>query len=115
MGIKDVLLVIVGFALQIALAYFPFIRDWYNKLDDAYKRLVTLGIAAAVAAILYALACANWLGAIWPGAPIACDVPTLIALLQALLDIAIGALLTNEFLVKPAQRISALRAAAKKK
>ena len=55
----EILSSICAALLSLAVSYVPGFSSWYSALDGAAKRLLMLGLLAAVAATSYALACAG--------------------------------------------------------
>jgi hypothetical protein len=85
--------------LSLAASYLPGFSAWFSALESLPKRLVMLGLLAALSAACYGLACAGLLpllvpqtGALEPGLSLTCDTPGALALLKAFL----AALLANQ-------------------
>jgi hypothetical protein len=85
--------------LSLAASYLPGFSTWYSALESLPKRLVMLGLLAAVSAACYGLACAgllqplaSQLGSGEPGLSLTCNTPGALALLKAFL----AALLANQ-------------------
>ena len=57
---SELLASIAGIVLSLVFSYVPFAKDWFEKLDGNYKRLVMLGLLVAVALVIFGLSCANW-------------------------------------------------------
>lgn len=55
----ETLLIIAGAALSLVFSYVPGVAPKFNTLDGTWKRLVMLGLLAAITGIVYGLACAN--------------------------------------------------------
>jgi hypothetical protein len=62
---------LAGVILSLAFSYVPGLKDWFEKLDGNYKRLIMLGVMAAVVLVIFGLSCTrllstfqcSWLGA----------------------------------------------------
>ncbi len=72
-----------GLLLSLAASYLPGFAEWYAALEGARKRLVMLGLLAAVAGAAYGLACAGFADDL--GLRLTCDAPGALALLRAFL------------------------------
>jgi C4-dicarboxylate transporter len=48
---------IAGGVLSILASFFPIVKDWYDGLTDANKRLVMLGVVTAAGLGVYGLGC----------------------------------------------------------
>lgn len=77
----DTLAMLAGAVLSLTFSYVPKARDWFDRLTGEYKRLVMLGLLAAVAIAVGALACAGL--AEDAGLAVSCDRPGIIAVLRA--------------------------------
>jgi len=75
------LIEIVGIVLSLAFSYIPGLADWYGKLNEAYKRLIMLGLLVVTSGAIFGIACGGWLET-----GVTCDQPGLVGLLKALLD-----------------------------
>lgn len=53
----ELVLIIAGGILAIAMEYLPWVAKWYNDLEDDYQRLVMLGLIALVVFGAYGLSC----------------------------------------------------------
>ena len=76
--------------LSLAASYIPGFSSWYAALDGALKRLVMLGLLAAVSAASYGLACAGLGGPL--DLSLSCDGGGALTLLRAFL----AALVSNQ-------------------
>lgn len=63
----EVLLAIWGFAQALIFEYVPYVKDWYIKLDEQWKRFVQAIGLLLVSIIVVVLACYDIVGGI------ACD------------------------------------------
>ena len=76
---------IVAIVLSLAFSYIPGLADWYGGLQEAYRRLIMLGLLVITAGVIFGIACGGWLDT-----GVTCDQPGLVGLLKALLDAIIA-------------------------
>lgn len=51
---------IAGILLSLLASYLPGFSGWFDRLEAIHKRLLMLGLLAAVTAAIVGLACAGW-------------------------------------------------------
>jgi len=86
----ELLASIFGTLLSLLMSYVPGFATWYNPLSSQAKRLVMLGLLAAIAAAAAGIACAGFGSAI--GLTLTCDETGLYTLITSFL----AALATNQ-------------------
>jgi len=53
------LALLLGAILSLVFAYFPWVKDWFDGLDSAYKPLLNAGLLLVLALALVGLNCLN--------------------------------------------------------
>jgi len=86
----ELLASLAAMLLSLAASYLPRFSGWFNTLDGVFKRLLMLGLLAAISAAAYALTCAG-LGS-QLRLSLACDAPGALDLFKTFL----AALLANQ-------------------
>lgn len=77
----EFLAVLAGAVLSLLFSYIPGLNVWFGGLESTYKRLIMLGLLAAVAGVVYGMACAGWGESF--GIALTCDQAGLVELLKA--------------------------------
>lgn len=85
-ALTDILLGTAGVILQLAVMYVPGFSTWYQNLTN--KGLAMLALVIVVAGVYFGLACTPL--AVMLNIQLACTVPDLFVLLQAIFFIAIS-------------------------
>jgi hypothetical protein len=89
---------IAGVLLSLGFSYIPGMSDWYARLSPEKKRLLMLGLLAAVALAVFGLACTGFASG-GPAIDVTCDSSGAIGLL----NMFILAVISNQavFLISP--------------
>ena len=53
------LVVLLGAVLALVFAYFPWVKDWFDGLDSAWKPLLNAGLLLVLSLALVGLSCLN--------------------------------------------------------
>jgi hypothetical protein len=95
MTLESLLLLIVGTFLSIVQELWDGWGPWLGEQSKLVKRLVTLGLVALAAVVVFGFACLGWLGLVAPGVVLTCDEAGVLALLEAFFLIGIGGQFTH--------------------
>lgn len=55
----ELLLSILATVLSLAFAYFPGVKDWFDRLSDSQQRFANAGVLFAIVGALFLLSCAG--------------------------------------------------------
>lgn len=92
--------------VSLAASYIPGFSDWYGGLEGIHKRLLMLGLLAALALGVYALACLGLGSQI--SVSLTCDTPGALALGKAFL----AAVVSNQAAFAISPKLRRIQAAA---
>lgn len=99
--LANILLGIAGVIIQLAAMYVPGFNAWYQNL--ANKGLAMLALVVIVGAVYFGLACTSLAAML--GLQLACTVPDLYTLLQAIFIIAMAQTMTYGYTKVNARKI----------
>lgn len=85
----ELIALIAGVILSLAFSYIPGLNTKYAALSEELKKLIMIGLLAAVAFGAYGLSCAGWFEDL-TGIVITCDKSGFVAVLKAFVAAAIG-------------------------
>jgi hypothetical protein len=61
----EVLAVVVGIVLSLALEWFPKAKEWYDKYTEGQKKLIAVGLGFVVVAIAFVIGCLDLPASYW--------------------------------------------------
>jgi hypothetical protein len=89
MQLADLVALLAGGVLSLALAYFPWVATWYAKFDPPHKQFINLVCLLFVSLALFGLSCLGWLAGL--GLPsITCDQAGALGLARAFILALVG-------------------------
>lgn len=95
MTLETLILLLAGGVLSVLQELWDAFGPWLGEQSPTIKRLVTFGTYLVGGLLVFAIACAGFLGVVAPGVVVLCDETGARAILEAIVLLAIGGQTTH--------------------